>query len=132
MVSCAVRAAGSGFGAGEGTLTALTVTVVLWPGMSSPGGWLVVTVYCAAPGPVRPPMAQVMLTVPAFETTKVCDPGASPPHVAPKVSNVGVTTGPPPIEVPDRGRPVGSTAHRAVVESTVIASEPTVAMAWTG
>src|SRR5580658_1794535 len=125
MVTCAARDAGSTLCAGEGIASAMTVMVELAPGARVPGGGSAVTVYWPAPEPTGPANAQLMSTFGlAFLTAKVSDSGAVPPQVAGKDRALGVTSGPPPIALPESGTPSGRGAHKTDDVKSV--SSPTV------
>jgi hypothetical protein len=119
MESWAANAEGAGFETGDGIAAAVTVTVANVPGMSSPGTGLADTVYCEAPGPVGPLIAQVMSAVPSFRTTKDCGTGAALPQVARNGSDDGVIVGPPPSPLPETKMGEGSGPQMAPVAAII-------------
>ncbi len=115
MLSCAAKAVGLGFGAGDGMAAGVTVMVELSPGASTPGAGTAATVYCAAPAPVSALIAQVMFALPLLVTWNVWGGAAPPPQGAANASEVGPTAGPPPTPKPASEREDGGAAQSAPV-----------------
>jgi hypothetical protein len=109
----------AGFATGDGTARAVTLTTETAPGISTPGGGLAVTAYCEAPAPAGPLIDHVKSAVPLFWTKNDCVGGAAPPQVARNVSDDWVTTGPPPIPLPESEMGAGSDPQMDPVNATI-------------